>query len=524
MEVERDPIEDIINADQHLVYDDSYEITKIFEEGTSSKAPTATWNTAVIESVLPSYVHMDNFILSIPVIISIAQFGTPVDVQTLDFANCFFADMALLNIFFRIELQLGGQNINKGDDNKLRNLKASVVDYKYNDDDYKIIGAWGIPQPSVYNGSATLPAITTTLIPQQWRDTWYRLLQSCSDGPNGNGTPQTTQTINGKTAKVNELQMSIPIPLKYLFRVMRSRGRLPTGLKVKISIQGYNTRQIIGSSRDNFQISALADIDANTPKLYYLYDYVSPGVEAIINEFRLGQSLSYCNELLEEFSFSSENTKTFKQMITIQQQIPTEFLIRFMVNNTVSDSATEEYIAATSKAPYPYLVAKNKLSIADSLSSLKDNFIKSLQIFSSGKEVFRFQLDTILKNGSVIPSAHDILYQGMKRNSYLQLNRQGKTSGPLNYFAAQNCGGMFSFIFSPGGESNIGVQTDDKDANNIEIVIDLEKPLDPNISINILRKIPAMLKISALNQVHQQMWPQVEQDGIIKIVMPRLAN
>ena len=131
-----------------------------------------------------------------------------------------------------------------------------------------------------------------------------------------------------------------------------------------------------------------------------------------------------------------------------------------------------------------------------------------------------------LKNGNFNQSAIDYILQQMNQVSFLNIgNKLAMNMAPTNNLNSKLVnGGSFSFIYMPGGKVGEGTQPGDTSAKNIVMEIGFEKTLAAGISVTISKKIPSQLLIDPQNNVTELMWPQLQTDGVIKVLMPRLAN
>ena len=523
-EIVQDPIEGVMNCDQYLVYDSTYIESKLIEETTTAIGQDALYQSRQIRATLPSFTHMDYLVLSIPMVIRQYLPTGSAGPYSQQYDNLMMADMGIMNAFWTIMTTLNNQNIAKEEDNKLRNLKLTMVDYKYDDDDYRILGNWGLPITQTFNyTNENEECMSFSLNPPVWRETFVRLMRSADSELNGVVTQQTIQT---QVFDVYTLRATLPLPLKYIYRQFRARGRLPTGLEIITRIQAYINEQVFAvfPGRQGY-ITTQCDVSAsNNIKFYYVYDYVKQGVEQMLKEFRLSRPMVYVNELTEEYVMSNNGSSIYFQNITIQQQMPNEFIIRFLsqeTGGTQADTNVAPYYISSNSAYF----ANSNVSISTNglVDAYTPNSINQIDFFNSGKLIYSYIPNQITSSGSVHISAQDYIFGVMQKQSNLSLNL-GHISKPTNFLNGGLIAGPISFIYRPGGEANIGVQHGDLKAYNIRVSIVLAKPLNPNFYISVTRKIPAMLTIDALNKVHQQMWPQLEKDNVIQIVQPTLSS
>ncbi len=544
MDYVSDPVSEIMNCDQKIIYDSSFQVTKFMCEITNTYGSTSLYNEYRITSRLPDIVDMETMVMSIPIQLKayfpVNSVASPWYNSEL-FTNALYADMGVMNAIHQLEIKLNNVSVCKSESDKIRNLKATMVDDKFDDDEYEVIGKWGVPKTQSYTyskdnqGNAFLNGGNPAWLSnnEAWRTSFLTLLQSIDDRLNGSKETLTIKSNGGdKQMDVYTTTVNLALPLKYINRSFRSGGRLPIGLPISIELQSFNKEQPFGAIP--FNKGFLTTFVAGSPKLIYAYDQVKPEIMEIVKDFRLTSYMSYTNDLMEEFNFNSVNSLSLQAAVAVQQQLPTEFIIRSYseIGYTDNDDSlnwdqTEvPYFMADKVAWFPNSLVN--MAVRSNNGEINNNLnkIKNLRFKNSGVSVYDIPLEDDLRNGNFNPSAYDyILNNVMSKKSFLNVgNKLSMLKGPSNNFSSKMINGGYNFIYMPGGKASEGVQPGDTSSFNIVVEIDLEKELAQGITLSILKKIPSMMKIGPENSVRELMWPEIERNDVISVVSPKLAN
>lgn len=544
-----DPVTELMNCDQRIIYDSSYERTKFGYAITSERGHTSLYNIYKINTLLSNIAAMDTMVLTIPITISCYLADdrptTPAGTPEI-FTNALWADMGVMNAIYQLDIKLAGQSVGKAENIKLRNLKSTAVDNKFDDDEYSVIGKWGVPKTQSYTYTTDA---AKEVYPQggnpawiandkTWRDSFLVLLMSLDAKINGDYEAVTLPSTDGleHTMRKYTTTVNLALPLKYINRAFRSNARLPANLPIHIELTSFKKERPFGVIP--FNGGYLTTYVAGDPKFVYAYDEVKQSIKSLINEFRLSSHMSYTNDLLEEFTFNGSKTRSLQANVSVQQQLPTEFIIRVYSEVGYTDNAESKN---SEDLVVPYFVGNLIAWFPDSLVNMAtdgttdgrpnglidntSNKLKNLRFKNSGQAIYDIPLEDDQRNGNFNPSAYDYILMTMSKSSYLNVgNNLTNQKGPSNFLSSKMINAGFTFIYMPGGQVNLGVQPGDTSSFNIVIEFDMEKELASGISLSILKKIPSMLMIGPENNVRELMWPQIEQDNVITVIQPKMAN
>jgi hypothetical protein len=576
MSYEQEPVVEVLNGAQKIVYDETFVETKINEALVTYTGHNAEYNQYTISEDLVAHVNMNSMVLSVPVEIkfySNNDAANLVNPLTLQWGQYLWADVAMMSIFWTIIVKLNNQQIDKEDSSKMRNLKQIMADYKYDDSEYEALGKWGLfftqtftPDNQVRTGPAQQYGNPFNYAwlqnPQAQRDSFLQFLQSIAinyqvnslTGVNLAGTPTGYPVMTGVQMRSLSMTVNLALPLKWFHAGFRSNGRLPPGMNVRIEMQAFRAEQLVGVFPLGLPIetetanqvpwsfvTVRLNADANKPKLYYAYDYLNPAIDSIVNRYRMTNDLTYTNDLREEFVLQGSNGPNFNRAITTQQQLPTEIIIRKLAVATNKGSQGDVYVpfqvsaGAANNNGIGQMLVLNAAYFYDSLchAVAADNtnhsvYLREIRIKNSGKDIYAYVPNDNLAFGNFNPAPQDYIFLDyMNKNSFLNLTVQSTGTQRASYanLSSKIVNGNNSFIFMPGGQVQQGEQYGNTKAYNVDLSIIYSGGIESaKVYLSVLRKIPSMLTISALNEVRELMWPQMEKDGFIKVVQPVLSN
>lgn len=554
---ESDPVQTLINANQHIILNDSINTTKIQEEITTKRGVNGLFNKATIEAKLIDWTPMNSMVLNIPITLTWYHVANKSSVVE-NWAAWFYSCLGVLDTIYRLDIKFNNANIIKEESNLMRNMKLVAQSYKLTDDDARIMGSMGLLSTFTYNSLATNPdaqlAINNLPFPYNplvernpplLRQSYFELLQQLT----ANGTTSATSAITvyqqdyfPTTAKIN-----IAVPLKYLYKVFQTDAMLPPGLTVQLDIQTYipevsfgcKITPTFGSNNpgqgDGGWLSSYLNPTDGGLKLYYAYNRMNPDIDAAITKFRMGlNDLKYGSDLWEEFILEG-NGPTWMTMITTQQQYPTAISIRFLAVNTAAEfdgtfvgvvpNVNALAIRSTGGCFFKDSICSPNLYPAPPAATQFINNITQLQIYRAGELIYDYQTNDNLPFGTYARTAQDYIFnENMYGKSYLNMNTDFAQNPLAKNLTSANMNSPYNMILQPGGEAQVNEQPGNTNAFNLKLVIKMRTTLPDNIYISVIRSIPSITAISALNQVSQIMWPQEESNGMIKIVIPNLSN
>ena len=548
MNVEEDPVDVIMNCDQKQISDNSFKLSKNEYEISSKRGQTNLYQISEITLTLPNVVSMDSLVLSVPLVIFQHSNTLLTNIQKLAMIpRMLNSNMGIMNAFWKIKIFINDESVDNDESSKTHVMKQTMIDYKFDDDSYSWIGCWGVPftQTIVTNEADQIENLAWRQNPVGWRDKYYNILQSCLTINNGNkyGEPYLITNGTGTIATIDQTATSfvLPLPLYSICRAFRSKARLPLGTKITIQFQTLKFQQPFSVMSNTFSLlnynMYTAWINPTlTIKLNYVYDELNPEVESAINMFRGSQFCTYNNSVIEEFLFPGGTGPVFMRNITNQQQLPSQLSFS-IVNYNTNCAIYKPPLVTDPLGSYPILIITNWVQFAESdgfisnsiiTNNLKDfgNFIKELQIWTSGKLIYKLESeDSNTSLGNQNPSANDVIFKNYyQKNSFLNLTQMNTLVGPMKSFTNKIVNGNYRIIMQPGGEIQEGEVPKPEDATNIKIQLIIKETMDENTYLSILRQIPTQLTISATNTTRVRKWPNLEENGILKVIHPKLAN
>lgn len=551
MSMYQDPVMDIMDSAQRIILDSSFQKTKFIEENTSQVGSNALYNTYLITTRLPDIVKTNTFVLSMPMKITIYFPKRPNKknspyLNNAWFKNSLYADMGIMQALHQIEIKLGNNPIGKSESRFLKQMKETMVDRKFSNDVCETLGKWGLPKTCSYTADAQTGIVEDEYYLENgnlaWmsndvtlRESFLSLLMSTDDIINGTYIP--TQAIVDAKGTPHDMEvftqtLNLSLPLCYINRAFNSESRLPANLQLSIYIESCLKEQPFGVIPffGGFMTTKLSGL----PKLSYAYDQILPELTDIVNNYRESNYMQYNTDLIEEININGITSPNLQIPIAVQQQLPTE--IRMKIHSDIGYTDAPESLN-WDQTPIPYFIGLNIAWFPDSLVNVAcknndntinntDNKIRNIIIKNSGQSIYEMNISDDLKNGNFNQSAIDYILQQMNQVSFLNIgNKLAMNMAPTNNLNSKLInGGSFSFIYMPGGKVGEGTQPGDTSAKNIVMEIGFEKTLAAGISVTISKKIPSQLLIDPQNNVTELMWPQLQNDGVIKVLMPRLAN
>lgn len=572
--LKQDPI-DFAGFDQGLVLDETVKESRIYQIDPSTRGDTSLHYKATLEQEIIGYTRMNTIGIEIPTEMVFSSTATLDNPGYYPFQQSLHAEWGLLQWCYQMRILINDVPLEKEEAYRLPAMRASISDYKYDEDDYDILANLGLPYSvTSVNALNTVlrsdtPCLPYAANPRDLREKYERILRGCYSKPlSATITSSNKEYVDSRGTNLTVYQWICPfnqtIPLRFVCRAFRSQALLPPGTRIKIELFAHKFPQIFsvcqgggytvnGVTASASWFTIQGDIINKSPFIKYLSLDLSTDLKKQLQTFRAKHdTISFANDLLEEHHVPDNRTKLFNFQLQIQQQFPTHLLFRFTAIKTFAPIYTNtgvptgrQFFAPTAENPYWKPLICNVMYFADSTCHLggllapgtgaggyanvfgNDNTIEILQVLKSGKLLIDYRSREVgIPNGNMNTNMDAYIFGLQSKESFTSLNRQGHLKGFESPIGSRWQNGTLSLILHPGGLTDLGVQPGDTNAFNINVKMELSKafPTPDLLDIIVYIKKPSTFEIDAFDNTYVHMWPEIERNHIWSVIIPKLAN
>lgn len=542
----QDPVHSILNANQNQYYDGTIVKTEVITNYKFNEISDAEYKTYNFSFNTQNYVPLKSMVLQIP--ISLTYYGSRNPLQN-EFENWAWADNAMFQPIYQLEITIGDTIIQRGSTSLRRVYKCLLNNGKSDDDTDRIKGLWGLP----INKSDTFEQyqffLQTVVGDLAWiqnhiaqRDSYLTLLRSIDSKFNGS-PPVLYTTVGVEQVDVYEHQglVNLPLPFAMISDLFNQNARLPPNIRIGITLRTYNQPQILGIIPTLFRSTPIPQRKhygwllgqvGQEPILYYESDTLANPVLDLIKEWRLGNNLKYNFSDYEE-RMILERGPAFSVALTVQQQYPTEIILRLISTQNSFYSDKDPIIGENGKL---VTVANDLAVFPDSLCSpnyvfnvgpdegvIRGNKLADLRFLSGGEIVYQYLSENdSLRYGNIVPSAQDWIYANynLKNSDIIKKSNIGELKETTKPFTCTAYNAEFRLIYTPGGYLQKDKNASILDAINLTLQFSMQTELPAYCRFQIILRKAAQLHISALNQTKLVTWPDLSKDNQVYEITP----
>lgn len=536
--------------EQKIFHDETVKKSMIYYSDPFQKGNDVKFNRTTLEYSLIENVPSKQMILEVPLELRLDTNNAPNAFNgpyTYNTRRAFHAEYGLLDWIYKFEVSMNGQPLHLNEESRLSLLKLNLSNYKFSEDDAKLIAQFGLPFSVTQNDIVTQQvSFNSSYANSQYRENPIMIREHYEDLLANVRSTQEFQSFEyqnrwvDQTFHVNTRILRQCIPLHMLFPFFRSDAILPAGTQFTIELWAHKKPRVISvdSVLPNNEFgeptaswyTVRAVIDTKSPRLVCGTKILEKAFAESLNEWRVkNDAINFYTDIIEDSIVQTTNGKEFDASIVIQRNLPMQIFARFVANETLIPNKIDgmAYFEPTNDKDYFYVRSIVSFVFADSCCHIDVaipseptyllNNIKQLRFTIGGQKYIEYDDRDDNSFGGAFVSADGYIFKTMSKNSFTSLVPLGTMPAFEKYLGERAKNGTYSFML---GEFDVATTSADMDMKNIRMQLNLYEELPSYITLRVARKLPAIIELGVAGEVAIVRWPEIKEGQKITVLYP----